>query len=104
MGRQPRTILEVCVANAGVHRGALAAAYVAQAAITTHELGRVPTVAEYAEYWAVDERTGWRHSVKMTDALGMDWRPVVAEVAKVVGDRRSPRAVTKLPAPQLVAV
>lgn len=104
--RSSITVLEACVARLGVHRGALAAAYVAQAAIAAADLGHVPTVVEYSEYWSVTERTGWNHSERMTAGLGGDWRPVVAEIAEAVNElhSRSPRSVMRLPLPRVVAV
>jgi hypothetical protein len=97
--RQPRTVQEVCRAKLGVHRGALAAANVAQYAITTHELGRFPTAVEYADWWAISERTAWRHRERITDAFGDDWREVVEAVADEIGGRLAPRDVMNLPVP-----
>lgn len=87
-----------CVLKLGVHRGAIAAARVAQWAIATAELGHVPTTVEYSEWWAVDERTGWRHRAAVSAALGEDWQPVVERIAAEAQRRqaRSPRAVQAL--------
>lgn len=92
------TVQQLCRRRLDVHRGALAAARVAQWALTTAELGRVPTTVEYAEWWAVDERTGWRHRALVHDALGDEWQSVVELVAAEVKRRRarSPRAVQQL--------
>lgn len=89
----------------GVHKGALAAANVAQWALATYDLGHVPTVVEYAEYWAIAERTGWLHGKRAADVFGKDeWRSVVEAVAAEITQRRSPRAVMALPLPASVAV
>lgn len=98
MARKPRTVLEACVAVKGVHRGAIVAAHVAQWAMTTHELGRVPTTLEYAEWWAVDERTGWRHRAGVKDVFGESWVEVVLLLADEMERRklRSPRGVLGL--------
>lgn len=96
MARKPRTVLEFCVLAHGVHRGAVAAAHTAQWIIATHDLGHFPTTVEYADYWAVDERTGWRHRAQIAAALGPDWMTAVQKLADGMGDSRSPRAVMKL--------
>jgi hypothetical protein len=95
------SVLEVCVARLGTHRGALAAANVAQWAIATAELGRVPTTVEYSDYWAINERSGWRHRARVHEGLGDQWPAVVEQLARRLGERRSPRAVMSLPAPAL---
>ena len=88
-------MLELCVAAKGVHRGAVVAAHIAQWAMTTEALGRVPTTVEYAEWWAVDERTGWRHRAEARDVFGDSWSEVVSQLADEMGRRkvRSPRGV-----------
>lgn len=98
MARKPRTIQEQCIAKLGIHRGAIAAARVAQYAIATHELGHVPTTDEYCDYWAVDERTGWRHRAVIRDVYGDQWGEVVEAVAAPIAQlkTRSPRAVMGL--------
>jgi hypothetical protein len=96
------SILDYCVRSAGVHRGALVAAWVAQWAMTANDLGRFPTAVEYAEWWAVDERTAWRHRAGIRDVFG-DVEPIVMAVASGVDGRRSPRAVMGLPVPVVAA-
>jgi len=95
---QRMSIQRACIARLGVHRGAVAAARVAQWAMTTADLGRVPTTVEYSEWWAVTERTGWNHRALVHEALGEDWPTVVERVAEVVAAKklRSPRAVQQL--------
>lgn len=84
-----------CVQKLGVHRGAITAARAAQWAIAADELGHMPTTVEYAEYWAVDERTGWAHRARVREAFGDEWQSIVTRMAVEVGRRRtrSPRAV-----------
>jgi hypothetical protein len=82
------TVLQACVRTLGVHRGAIAAAQVAQWALVTAELGRVPTTAEYAEYWAVIERTGWNHRANVRRVFGDDWQSVVEQLADEISRRR----------------
>lgn len=55
------SVQEVCIRRLGLHRGAIAAARVAQLAIAQRDLGHWPTAVEYAEYWSVIERTAWNH-------------------------------------------
>jgi len=92
------SIQRACIQRLGVHRGAIAAARVAQWAIATAELGHVPTTVEYADWWAVTERTGWYHRAAVHAALGDEWPSVVEQLADVVRAQslRSPRAVQKL--------
>jgi hypothetical protein len=100
--RQPRTILEACVATHGIHRGAIVAANVAKAAIAAVELGHVASGNEYAEFWAIDQRTSFRHFEGIADVFGPDWRDVVEQLAKRAearGDRKA-RSVTKYPLPR----
>ena len=98
MARKPRTVLEACVAVMGVHRGSFAAAHIAQWAMTIEDLGRVPTTAEYADYWAVDLRTGWRHRAEAREVFGESWLEVVQLLADEIARRklRSPRGVIGL--------
>lgn len=95
-GVRPGTVLDVCTERLGVHRGAIAAARVAQWALATADLGHVPTTVEYANWWAVTERTGWNHRSACRDVFGDDWPDVVEFVARQIGDRRSPREVMRL--------
>lgn len=87
-----------CVNKLGVHRGAIAAARVAQWSLVAAELGRVPTTVEYAEWWAIDERTGWRHRAAVQAALGDDWPPIIEHLAQAAAAQqaRSPRAIQQL--------
>ena len=86
---RPRTILQACTRVRGVHKGALTAAHVAQYAIATAELGEVPGTARYADYWAIDERTGWRHREGIREVFGDDWRAVVEQVAAEATKRQT---------------
>jgi hypothetical protein len=99
------SVIELCVARVGVHRGALAASYVARYAMTQTRLGKFPTTVEYAEDWAIDERSAWRHRAKMHDALGEDWPAIVEHVAAQIERRQlGVNAATQLPVPaRLVA-
>lgn len=93
---EERTILQLAVERVGVHRGALAAASIAQWVLATEALGYVPSLHEYAKYWAVSDRTGERHGSRARAVLGDDWRTVVEQLTRYLVDERSPRAVIEL--------
>lgn len=95
--RRSLTVLQACVKRHGVHKGAVVAAWVAQWAIATADLGEVAGTARYAEWWAISERNAWRHRAAIREALGDDWQSVVARLARHVEERRSPRALMALP-------
>lgn len=92
------SVLDYCTARVGLHRGGLAAAAVAQYAMTTADLGRLPSTTEYRDWWNISERTAWRHRERMHEVFGDEWRAVVERVAAEVKRRhaRSPRAVMQL--------
>lgn len=93
------TVLQACVARVGQTRGALAAAAVAQYAIAEYDLGKFPTAVEYADYWAISERTAFRHRARMERVFADDWRVVVSGVTEQIRRRdleRSPRTVMGL--------
>lgn len=92
------TILQACTRARGVHAGALTAAHVAQYAIATRDLGRVPSNSEYESYWAVSNRTAERHRAGIRDVYGDDWRDVVEWLASEIDRRRvrAPGALVKL--------
>jgi len=87
-----------CVKKLGVHRGAIAAARVAQWAMVTAELGHVPTTVEYSDWWAVNERTGWNHRALVHAAFGDDWQTTIEHIAHEAMRKsaRSPRSVQRL--------
>lgn len=68
MGKEPRSLLEVCVARAGggwsdVRRGARVAELIVEWAIAREELGRDFTVSEFSRWWRHtdrEQRTAWR--------------------------------------------
>jgi len=92
MRAKPITVQRYCVERLGVHRGAVAAARVAQWAMVTADLGRVPTTVEYSAWWSVKERTGWNHRALVHEALGEEWPATVEAVAGEIR-RRSTRSL-----------
>jgi hypothetical protein len=88
VARKAQTILQACVQVRGVHAGALTAAHVAQVAMTTAELGQVPSGNVYAEYWAVNPRTAFKQWEGIAEVFGPDWRVVVEQVAREINARR----------------
>lgn len=102
VSRKPRTLLAVCVAALGVHRGALTAAWLVEHALATRGLGHVPTAAEYAEWAFVEERTAWRRRASLRAVFGDDgWREVVARLAELPELDRSGslRRLVEIPVP-----
>lgn len=81
MRRNPTTVLDYCVAKHGLHRGAFTAAYACQHAICMVDIGHLPTHREYAEYWAVDERSSKNHRARVRDVFGDEWEAVVRQLA-----------------------
>jgi hypothetical protein len=94
--RKPATLLELCIARRGVHRGAVTAAWVVQWAATARELGKFPTTAEYAEWWNVSERNAWRHRAAIHEALGDEYERVVLRLGDEIDARMSRRDQLKL--------
>jgi hypothetical protein len=84
--RQPRTILEACVARQGNFRGGITAARTVEFAWCQVDLGHFPTAVEYAEWAHVDERTSWRHRAAIRDVFGDEWENVIEQLARAVAD------------------
>lgn len=93
--RQPRTLLQYCVARLGVHSGAIAAARLIEMAVCTVELGHLPQAAEYAEWACIDERTAWRHRAKLKAVFGDEWTQVVEQLAAAAADGTSVRGLVR---------
>ena len=93
------TVHRYCVKKLGVHKGALAAARVAQYAMTTADLGHVPSNTEYCSWWVITTRTGFHHRALIKAAFGEDWRPVVEQLAAEIVRRgnRSPGVIKSMP-------
>lgn len=79
--RQDTSVLRACVVRLGVHRGATAAARVVQIALAERDLGHFPTAVEYADYWAVSERTAWGHRAAARAGIGDELERVSSELA-----------------------
>ena len=86
-----------------MHRGAIAASYVARYAMTMHRLGKFPTAVEYADDWAIDERAAWRHRARIREAIGEEWPAIVEHVAGQIGDRMNERTAMRVPSPARLA-
>jgi DNA-binding transcriptional ArsR family regulator len=59
--RAPKTILEVCLARAGVMKGARVQSFISLWSMASQRLGRPITVTDYAEYYGESERNVYRH-------------------------------------------
>lgn len=100
---KPLTVLEACVLVRGVHAGALTAKDVALAAMLTVKLGgRFPTAPEYADYWAVSERTAFKQWSGIAEVFGPDWRELVIKLAGEIEAKQEQRLrpVTKYRLPR----
>lgn len=97
-GVKPGTVLDHATAKLGIHRGAVVAAHIVQAAMVAHEHGPEFSNREYCEFWGVDERTGWLHRSEAKAVYGDAWREVVAALAVEMETRgvRSPAKATRL--------
>lgn len=92
------SVLDHYTENYGVHRGAIRAAHFIQIALVAWEKGRDFSNGDYAEYWGVDERTGWMHRAEAREVFGDGWRDVAVALADRM-DRegiRSPAQATRL--------
>jgi hypothetical protein len=58
----------------------------------------MPLTREYAEWWAISERTGERHRAGILDVFGEQWPSVVESIAAEIRRRRvrAPRDVLRL--------
>lgn len=93
-GVKPGTVLDHYTERYGVHKGAIAAAHMAQIAATVIEYGRDFTNEQYMELWAVSERTAWAHRAEAVEVYGDGWRDVGAELARLM-EREHTRALGK---------
>ncbi|MFZ1910359.1 MAG: hypothetical protein WAU52_14875, partial [Burkholderiales bacterium] len=99
MGRRATTLQQLCVARAGVYRGSLLAAYLVQMAMAQRDLGRFPSNAEYAEWWAISKRGVEEQRRKLRAAGFTDDEIVqyVGQLAAVIDVRASRSQMLKLP-------
>jgi hypothetical protein len=101
MARQPKTLLEQCAVRATVARGGkpgqildelravpygmrICERVIEYAIATAYGSERdVATTDEYADYWRVDERTGWRHRASIRELFpGDEFEVIVSALAK----------------------
>lgn len=78
------TLLAVCVARSGGKlraswHGLKVCEYVIEWAIVAHELERMPTTEEYREWWAISERSAWRHRAAIRELFPGDEFPRLVE-------------------------
>jgi hypothetical protein len=118
--RDPRTLLELCIARAGavrgrpggfldVRRGGVAATRVVLWALASKPLGRVAPTASYAEFWRLSERQAWRHRADLHELFpGDEFELVIAAVMRTVpnleqddGELYAVANLGSIPAPEL---
>lgn len=64
------SLLELCVRRAGgARKGARVGAFIAAWGICRDDLGRLPTVEEYAEYWKQSRASGYREQQRFRAAF-----------------------------------
>lgn len=100
--RPPRTLLELCVARAGLIKGAKLAEFIASWAIATGGLGHEPGVREFAEWWrlrsprtAFNRLRDFRAAFPEYDTPGPLAAPLAATLGPV-GERIEAADVTRL--------
>ncbi len=54
-----QSLLELCVARAGLRKGMRVCSFIIEWAICAGALGREPTVVEFIAWWKCPTRTGW---------------------------------------------
>jgi hypothetical protein len=87
--RPARTVMEVCVARAGVMKGARVQAFISCWVIASQRLGRPITLADYADYWKENERTAYREQARFREVFpGMETpQPIADSVIRELGDQ-----------------
>jgi hypothetical protein len=63
------TLLELCVRRVGFRRGARVGAFVVAWGVARRELGRRPTVEEYAAYWKQPRTSAFREQEWFREAF-----------------------------------
>jgi hypothetical protein len=61
--------MELCVARAGMLRGARVAAFIAQWTIVSQALDRPITLEDYGAWWHESERTVYRHQARFREVF-----------------------------------
>src|SRR4051794_30310703 len=95
--RPPRTVMEWCLANGGVIKGARVQAFIAQWTIASQHIGRPITLAEYAEWWREPRSTAFRHQAQFRELFPhLDTPQSIADAAIARSDEWASRGVTGL--------
>jgi len=86
--RASGTLLELCVGRAGGNvraswRGLKVCEYVIEWSIAAQALGKMPTTVEYAEWWAMSERSAWRHRAAIRELFPGEEFPRLVEAVSV---------------------
>lgn len=69
MKRAPTTLLEHCLARAGLVKGGRVASVIAGWAIASENVGHELTLQEYREWWRMSERTAYREQAIFREAF-----------------------------------
>ncbi len=105
MGRQPRTLLELAVANVGPMRAPRVIAFVMLWAAARETLGHEPTIDEFVQWSGMSRRTTYRRRDLYRQAYPGEHTPSrLLDVAAADWDRRrGARALGALPVQLVVA-
>jgi hypothetical protein len=99
---QARTLLELCVARAikarggdprslldnvsAIPKGQAACGAVMLWAVVTKELGHVPTTVEFADFWRISERMGWKYRARVVELFPDEFVELLEHAAAYVPD------------------
>lgn len=101
---EKQKLIKLFVRRYGVHRGGVYCAQFLQLALTARRLGRVPTAVEYADDWAISERSAWYHREHARGVFGERWEEAVLEVAGLLEEAMSRKQAREVVVPgRLVA-
>lgn len=95
MRRRPaRTIAELCVARAGILKGARVQAFIASWTIASQSMGKPITLEEYADWWKESRATAYRHQARFREVFpGLETPQPIANVAIARGREWADRGV-----------
>lgn len=104
--REPRTIMEVCIAQKGVVKGARVCSFIVQWCIASNALGREISIEEYADWWKEHVRTAYREQARFREVFPhMSTPQAIANqaIARSEAMQRGVSGVGSLPADLVLA-
>jgi hypothetical protein len=99
--RQPRTLLEVAMAQVGMRRGARVIAFMIAWNVVRRELGHEPTIEEYGDWWKVSRATAFREQQMFREAFPGEENParLMDAAAGAWDERKGVRGLGSVPVP-----